>query len=117
MVPVISSVGYVPGEGADQLVNVNADTVAGNIAAAVGARGLVFLTDVEGVLGPAGLVPELSPATAVSWIEDGTISAGMIPKVEACLHAASLGVAARIIDGRSPGALARADVSGTLVIP
>ncbi|MEX1103098.1 MAG: acetylglutamate kinase, partial [Dehalococcoidia bacterium] len=74
--PVISSVGYVPGSGPDQLVNVNADTVAGNIAAAIGARALVFLTDVEGVRGPDGLVPELPAATARAWIEDGTVSGG-----------------------------------------
>ncbi len=115
IVPVISSLGFVPGETADQLVNVNADTVAGNIAAAVGARGLVFLTDVEGVAGPDGLVPELGEATARAWILDGTISGGMIPKVEACLHAVALGVSARIVDGRGAGALSRAEVAGTLV--
>ena len=49
IVPVISSIGFVPGEGSDQLVNVNADTIAGEIAAALGAERLVFLTDVEGV--------------------------------------------------------------------
>ncbi len=117
LIPVISSLGYVPGDGADQIVNVNADTVAGNIAAALGARGLVFLTDVEGVRGPDGLVPELSAALARAWIEDGTITGGMIPKVEACLHAAGLGVPARIVDGRAEGALGRAESSGTLVVP
>ena len=117
IIPVISSLGYVPGTGPDQLVNVNADTVAGNIAAALGARGLVFLTDVEGVRGPDGLVAELPAATASAWIEDGTISGGMIPKVEACLHAAGLGVPARIVDGRAEGALARSESSGTVVLP
>ena len=117
IVPVVSSIGYVPGEAADQLVNVNADTVAGSIAAAVGARGLVFLTDVEGVAGPDGLTRELEAATARAWMEDGTISGGMIPKVEACLHAVGLGVPARIVDGRVDGALARAERSGTLVRP
>jgi acetylglutamate kinase len=117
MIPVISSIGYVRGDGADQLVNVNADTVAGNIAAALGARGLVFLTDVEGVRGPDGLVPALTAAHARSWIEDGTISGGMIPKVEACLHAAGLGIASRIVDGRMKGALSNAERMGTLVRP
>jgi acetylglutamate kinase len=118
IIPVISSVGYVPGEGPDQLVNVNADTVAGNIAAAVGARALVFLTDVEGVRGPDGTIaPELTEGRARAWMDDGTISGGMIPKVEACLHAATLGVPARILDGRAPGALAGAETSGTLVTP
>ena len=115
--PVISSLGFVPGEGRDQVVNVNADTVAGNIAAALGARSLVFLTDVAGVLGPDGLVPALDARTARGWIADGTISGGMIPKVEACLHAVALGVQARIIDGRVPGALATAESNGTLVGP
>lgn len=118
IVPVISSLGCVPDEGADQLVNVNADTVAGNIAAAVGARALVFLTDVEGVRGPDGtMVPQLTGDRARAWMEDGSISGGMIPKVEACLHAASLGVPARILDGRTPGALAGAESNGTLVTP
>ncbi|MGH2611317.1 MAG: acetylglutamate kinase, partial [Tepidiformaceae bacterium] len=58
---------------------------------------------------------ELDAATATRWIEDGTISGGMIPKVEACLHAVQLGVPARIVDGRSNGALRRAERSGTLV--
>lgn len=106
IIPVISSIGYVPGEDSDQLVNVNADTVAGNIAAAVGARSLVFLTDVEGVRGPDGVVvPELTEAAAMAYIADGTIAGGMIPKVEACLHALRLGVPSRIVDGRVPGAL------------
>ena len=113
LVPVVSSIGYVPGEGVHQLVNVNADTVAGNISAAVGARALVFLTDVEGVHGRDGIAAELDAATAARWIADGIISGGMIPKVQACLHSVSLGVPARIVDGRSPGAIARAEHSGT----
>ncbi len=97
-------------------MNVNADTVAGNIAAAVEARSLVFLTDVEGVRGRDGAVaPELTEARARGWIDDGTIAGGMIPKVEACLHAVRLGVPARIVDGRVPGALANAERTGTLV--
>ncbi|MEO6397688.1 MAG: acetylglutamate kinase, partial [Tepidiformaceae bacterium] len=101
IVPVIGPIGCVPGEGADQLVNINADTVAGNIAAAVGASRLVFLTDVDGVRGPENSVATtLSGALARRWIEEGTIGGGMIPKVEACLHALSLGVAVQIVDGR-----------------
>ena len=117
IVPVISSLGYVPGVGPDQLVNVNADTVAGNIAAALGARSLVFLTDVPGVLGPDGVVAELATDAARAWMADETIAGGMIPKVEACLHAVSLGVPTRIVDGRSPGALETAERSGTLIRP
>lgn len=116
IIPVISSIGYVPGEDTDQLVNVNADTVAGNIAAAIGARSLVFLTDVEGVRGADGVVvPELTEAAALALIADGTIAGGMIPKVEACLHALSLGVPSRIVDGRIPGGLVA--TSGTAFVP
>ncbi|MBK6664045.1 MAG: acetylglutamate kinase [Thermoflexaceae bacterium] len=79
IIPVVSPIGYVPGSPADQLVNVNADTVAGSIAAAIGAEGVVFLTDVEGVRGPTGtVIPELDMATARAYIADGTIAGGMI---------------------------------------
>lgn len=118
IVPVISSIGCVPGNP-DQLVNVNADTIAGSIAAAVGASQLIFLTDVEGVRGAdGGLIPELRATAARELIAAGVISGGMIPKVEACLHAASLGVPARIVDGREPGAIVHArQGGGTLVQP
>lgn len=118
IVPVICSLGYVPGSESDQLVNVNADTVAGNIAAALYARRLVFLTDVDGVQDGTGRVAaQLTPAAASNLIASGVISGGMIPKVEACLHAAALGVSAQIIDGRAHGALTRADAAGTTFIP
>lgn len=113
--PVISSLGYVPGDEFDQLVNVNADTVAGNIAAAVGARELVFLTDVPGVRGADGKVmATLDETSTLQLIAAGVIAGGMIPKVEACLHAVRLGVSARIIDGRFAGALLARGSAGTL---
>ena len=78
IVPVIGPIGFVPGEGADQLVNVNADTVAGSVAAAVGAESVVFLTDVEGVLGAdKTVIASMSGAQARALINDGTISGGM----------------------------------------
>ncbi|MFN0095615.1 MAG: acetylglutamate kinase [Dehalococcoidia bacterium] len=118
IIPVIGPIGCVPGEGADQLVNVNADTVAGNIAAAVGGERLLFLTDVDGVRGSDGLViPELSGARAAALIAEGVISGGMIPKVEACLHASRLGVPAQIVDGRVAGALTGWRGAGTTVLP
>ena len=118
IVPVIGPIGYVPGLAADQLVNVNADTVAGNIAAALNARKLVFLTDVEGVRGADGQrIAELDGAGARALIADGTIAGGMIPKVEACLHALDLGVQVQIVDGRQDGALGRLDGAGTLLTP
>lgn len=116
-VPVIGPVGVVPGDP-DQLVNVNADTVAGNIAATLGAERLVFLTDVKGVRGPDGaVIPTLTGEEAARLIADGTISGGMIPKVENCLHAARMGVPAQIVDGREPGALLVHQGRGTTVVP
>lgn len=116
IIPVISSIGYVPGEGADQLVNVNADTVAGHIAAAVNGRLLAFLTDVEGVRGADGqLLRELDEARVTALVAAGVISGGMIPKVEACLGAVQLGVPAQIVDGREPGVLLALEGQGTVV--
>ncbi|MFN8617356.1 MAG: acetylglutamate kinase [Dehalococcoidia bacterium] len=118
IIPVIGPIGCVPGEGADQLVNINADTVAGNIAAALQARQLVFLTDIDGVRGSDGnVIPALAPSRARELIADGTISGGMIPKVEACLHAAGLGVAVQIVDGRSSGMLLATEGAGTAFTP
>jgi acetylglutamate kinase len=114
IIPVIGPIGCVPGEGADQLVNINADTVAGNIAAALGASRLVFLTDVEGVRGGDGeVIRSLSEAKARELIADGTIAGGMIPKVEACLHALALGVPVQVVDGRSSGMLLATQGAGT----
>lgn len=114
IVPVISSVGFVPGVEADQLVNVNADTVAGTIAAAVHARLLVFLTDVDGVRDANGsVIPRLDEASALRLIEDEVATGGMIPKIEACLHALRLGVPSQVVDGRVPGMLGGPLDSGT----
>jgi acetylglutamate kinase len=118
IIPVVGPIGVVPGEANDQLVNINADTVAGNVAAAVGASRLVFLTDVEGVRGADGKVlTSLTPARAQELIADGTIAGGMIPKVEACLHAASLGVSVQIVDGRNSGMLLATAGAGTTISP
>lgn len=118
IIPVIGPIGFVPGAPADQLVNVNADTVAGNIAAALGASKLVFLTDVEGVRDSDGQrIPVLDEARSRALISEGTVSGGMIPKVEACLHALSLGVEVQIVDGRQEGALTRLDDAGTTFRP
>jgi acetylglutamate kinase len=102
--PVIAPIGMgVCGE----TLNINADTAAGAIAAAVGAKRLLMLTDVEGVLDRQGkLIPEMTVGQARRSITDGTIGGGMIPKVETCLEAVSGGVeGAVIIDGRVPHAL------------
>ncbi|MDG6094173.1 acetylglutamate kinase [Acetobacter sp. AN02] len=86
--------------------NINADTAAGVIAGAVHATRLLMLTDVPGVLDRDGkLISELTASEARRLIEEGTISGGMIPKVETCLEAVRAGArAAVIVDGRVPHA-------------
>ena len=104
MIPVIAPIGVGP-QG--ETFNINADTVAGAIAAAVGAARLVMLTDVPGVLDKEkNLVPDLTVAAIRRMMADGTITGGMIPKLETCVHAVENGVdAAVILDGRVPHAL------------
>ncbi|HEX7819372.1 MAG TPA: acetylglutamate kinase [Sphingobium sp.] len=84
--------------------NINADTMAGAIAGALGATRFFLLTDVPGVLDKGGdLLSDLDEARINALKADGTISGGMIPKVETCLHAVGAGVeAAVILDGRVP---------------
>ena len=103
LIPVIAPVGV----GADgQTYNINADTVAGAIAGALGATRLLMLTDVPGVLdGTKTLIPELSLADVEAGIANGMITGGMIPKVENCADAVRRGVkGAVILDGRQPHA-------------
>ena len=89
-----------------QLLNINADTAAGAIAAALGARWLVFLTDVPGVRATeGGTASRLPPAEAEVLIGSGVIEGGMIPKVQACLTAARCGCECVIADGREDRAL------------
>lgn len=103
-IPVIAPVGL----GADgHTYNINADTMAGAIAAAMGAARFFLLTDVAGVLDKAGtLMTDLDPARIAALEADGTISGGMIPKVQTCVAAVEAGVdAAVILDGRVPHAM------------
>ena len=104
IIPVVAPVGI----GADgETYNINADTVAGAIAGAVRAARMLMMTDVAGVLDKQKtLISRLSVAQVKALIADGTISGGMIPKVETCLYAVDRGVeAAVIIDGRVPHAI------------
>jgi len=106
-IPVVSTVAVGPG---GESYNVNADTVAGALAAALGAARLVVLTDVAGIYrdfaDKDSLVREMSPQDARQMITDGHVDRGMIPKVEACVSAIKAGVErATIIDGRQPHAL------------
>ena len=104
MIPVIAPI--APGKDGETY-NINADTMAGAIAAALGAARLFLLTDVPGVLDQTGqLMTDLKPADIAALQADGTISGGMIPKLETCVHAVEAGCeAAVVLDGRVPHAM------------
>ncbi|HYM15071.1 MAG TPA: acetylglutamate kinase [Dehalococcoidia bacterium] len=111
--PVVAPIA-IEAEGAHaQLLNTNADTAAGEIAAALAAERLIFLTDVEGVLdGDRHLLGHLDAAEAAALIASGVASGGMIPKLEAAVRAAVVGCATRIVNGRAEGVLARVLAGG-----
>jgi acetylglutamate kinase len=91
-----------------ELLNVNGDAAAGALAASLGARLLVFVTDVPGVRAKDGkVIPSLDTARAKALVDDGTIEGGMVPKVEACLIAASAGCRAAIVAARGADAIER----------
>ena len=104
LIPVIAPIGA---GRKGETFNINADTVAGSVAGAMSASRLLLLTDVEGVLDRDGkLIQRLSVADARALIADGTISGGMIPKIETAMEAVEAGVpAAVILDGRIPHVL------------
>ena len=104
MIPVIAPIG-VGDDG--HTYNINADTMAGAVAAALGASRLFLLTDVAGVLDKSGaLLTDLDPSAIAALQADGTISGGMIPKIETCVKAIEAGVdAAVILDGRTAHAM------------
>ena len=106
-IPVVATIGT---DAHGQAFNINADTVAGAIAEALGAEKLVYLTDIEGlrrvVDDPATLIRQTTPGELDALMIDGTIAGGMIPKVESCVHAVRNGVRrAHILDGRIPHVL------------
>jgi acetylglutamate kinase len=113
LIQVLDNSGYIPiiapiGVGdAGESYNINADLVAGEVAAALKAEKLVVLTDVEGILDEQKtLISSLKRSEIAKLIEQGVISEGMLPKVEACLTALDGGVRkAHIIDGRQDHAL------------
>ncbi|CAK0747344.1 Acetylglutamate kinase [Azospirillaceae bacterium] len=104
LIPVIAPIGV--GENGETF-NINADTAAGAIAGALGARRLLLLTDVVGVLDKQkNLIPVMSLEHARACMMDGTASGGMIPKIETCIAAVEQGVrGAVILDGRVPHAV------------
>jgi acetylglutamate kinase len=106
-IPVISS---VAADGSGQAHNINADTVAGELAAALQAEKLILLTDTAGILRnrqePGSLIRQLTMADARDLIATGVVDGGMTPKTECCIRALAQGVAAaHIIDGRVAHAL------------
>jgi len=120
LIPVVAPVS----PGADgETYNVNADTFAGAIAGSLNAKRLLFLTDVDGVLGPdKTLIKQLTVDQARALIADGTISGGMIPKVETCIDAVERGVEGVVIlNGKVPHAvlleLFTEHGAGTLITP
>ena len=107
LIPVISTIGS---DASGQAYNINADTVAGAIAGALGAEKAVYLTDVPGLLtdidDPESLVAQATIAQLDAYVADGTITGGMVPKVEACVAAVRAGAhSAHMLDGRIPHVL------------
>ena len=107
LIPVVATIGS---DVEGQAYNINADTAAGAIAAALGAAKLVYLTDVEGILrdrsDPSTLLTSATADELDALIAEGVVSEGMIPKVASCTAAVRAGVGrAHILDGRAPHAL------------
>jgi acetylglutamate kinase len=106
-IPVVATVGT---DESGQAYNINADTVAGAIAEALGAEKLVYLTDIEGIrrdaTDPASLIRQTTAAELDALVARGVVAGGMIPKVESCTAAVRRGVRrAHILDGRIPHVL------------
>jgi len=110
--PVVAPISFGSVEGRVTLLNVNGDTAAGEIAAALAAEKLIFLTDVDGIHdGSERAVQKLNLAGAKDMIASGIAFGGMIPKIEASLRALTTSKVVRIIDGRVAHAL-RDDITG-----
>ncbi len=93
-------------DDAPPIINLNSDPIAGEIAAALGAARLIFLTNVAGICDQSGeVISRLSAGEAAALMASGTASGGMIPKINACLRALTSTAMTRIIDGRQPHAL------------
>ena len=102
LIPVLATIGV---DEVGQAYNINADTVAGAVAEAVGAEKIIYLTDIEGlrkkVDDPSSLIRQITSTELASLVADGTIAGGMIPKVQSCINAVNAGVSrAHILDGR-----------------
>jgi acetylglutamate kinase len=104
LIPVVSTIGA---DLAGQSYNINADTVAGALAAALGAEKVIYLTDVAGLLrdvaDPESLIGQISGPELQALIDQGVLTGGMIPKIRGCLDALEGGVgSAHLLDGRVP---------------
>ena len=113
IIPVVSPVAFAEDEGEPAGLNVNADTAAAKIAAALAARSLILMTDVPGIMrdvnDAASLISTITSAGLLTMQKSGLLSGGMIPKADCCRSALSEGVRQiRIIDGRLPHALHQA---------
>ena len=110
-IPVVAPISiHSVGKSDDEplLLNVNGDTVAGEIAASLATERLIFLTDVAGIYDENNkLIPYLLPGEAEALLASGVASGGMIPKLRACLKALSTAKMASIIGGKTPHALIR----------
>jgi acetylglutamate kinase len=108
-VPVVSPVSLlsVARAAADpMLINVNGDPIAGEIAVALKAEKLIYLTDVDGIKDKSGqTIRNITKAEAEGMVYSGVISGGMIPKINACLRALTTGAVPRIVNGKNPHAL------------
>lgn len=123
LIPVVSTMGA---DAHGQTYNINADTVAGALAEALGAEKVIYLTDVEGLLAdyddPGSLISRIDAAGLAQLVAAGALRGGMIPKIDACLHAVGHGVAsAHLLDGRLPHVVLLELFSdagiGTMIVP
>jgi len=124
--PVVSPVSYGSVEGRTTLLNVNGDTAAGEIAAALAVEKLIFLTDVDGIHDESGkAIPILKSAEAKNMLASGLASGGMAPKIEASLKALTTTQVVRIVDGKVAHALLQeirgearqTESRGTTIVP
>ncbi len=105
VIPVVAPIGI---ERPSQPLNINADTVAGEVARSVGAARLIFLTDVDGLMDGRGtLLLSIDAGEAARLRDEGTLVGGMIPKLDACFRASEAGVTAHISNGRLAGTVRR----------
>jgi len=110
--PLVAPVSFGSVEGRTMLLNINGDTAAGEIAAALAAEKLIFLTDVDGIHDGSGkAIPRLNLAEAKNMLVSGAASGGMVPKIEASIRALTTTQVVRIIDGKISHALLH-DVTG-----